>query len=319
MTSSLAAAGGALVTVIAAALALEFLLPATAARAWIALIRRIAGLRTHRIKLADATLEYLEGGSGEPLLLIHGFGGDKDNFSLVAPFLTRYFRVIAPDLPGFGNASRDPAAGYRVADQVRRLHEFIARLNPGRVHLGGNSMGGFIAAQYAATYPDEVATLWLLDPAGTQVALQTSLMREFTTTGRIPLLVAEESAYAALLEVATHRPSFVPPSIGRILARRAVTDFGLHTSIFRQISEESPLLEPVLPSIRAPSLIVWGAEDRVLNPEAAADMAALIPASRLIVMAGVGHLPMVERPRRVARDFLAFQLECRNQSRQSKC
>ena len=125
--SSLSAAGGLLVTVITAALAFEFLLPATAARAWIALIRQIAGLRTHRIELADATLEYLDGGSGEALLLIHGFGGDKDNFSLVAPFLTRHFRVIAPDLPGFGNASRDPAARYRIADQVRRLHELIAR------------------------------------------------------------------------------------------------------------------------------------------------------------------------------------------------
>lgn len=319
MTTPIAAAGGLLAAVIAAALAFEFLLPASAARAWLALIRRAGGLRTHRIDLADASTEYLDGGAGEPLVLIHGFGGDKDNFSLVAPFLTRHFRVIAPDLPGFGAASRDPTSAYRIGDQVRRLHEFIERLDLGRVHLGGNSMGGFICAQYAATYPDEVASLWLLDPAGTKVALGTPLMREFTATGRIPLLVADEAAYGELLDVATHRSSFVPHSVGRVLARRAVADFELHTSIFRQIREESPLLEPVLPSIRAPSLIVWGAEDKLLNPEAAAVMAGLIPGSRRIVMPGVGHLPMVERPRRVARDYLAFQLECRNVSRLSKC
>lgn len=319
MTTPLAVALWLLVAAIAGVLAFELLLPTTAARAWIALIRRAAGLQRRRVDLADASLEYLTGGCGEPLVLIHGFGGDKDNFSLLAPFLTRHFCLVVPDMAGFGDATRDPTADYRIGEQVRRLHEFVKRLYLGRIHLGGNSMGGFIAAEYAATYPEEVASLWLLDPAGSKPALDTPLMRHFLTTGRIPLLVADEAAYGELLAVATHRWSFVPCSVARVLARRAVADFKLHTSIFRQIREESPLLEAVLPSIRSPSLIVWGAEDRVLNPKAGPVMAGLIPGSRLIVMPGVGHLPMIERPRRVARDYLAFQLECRNESRLSKC
>jgi len=315
LTTTVAAAGGLLAALIAVALGFEYLLPAMAGRTWLALIRRAAGLRTRRIDLADASLEYLDGGGGEPLVLVHGFGGDKDNFSFIAPFLTRSYRVIAPDVPGFGAASRDFAVRYRIGDQVRRLHELVERLGLGRVHLGGNSMGGFIAAEYAATYPEEVASLWLLDPAGTEVALHTPLMREFSATGRIPLLVANEAAYGDLLDVATHRWSFVPHSIRWMLARRAVVDFALHSVIFQQIHEQSPLLEPVLPSIRAPTLIVWGAEDKVLNPEAGPVMLGLIPRSRLITIPGVGHLPMIEQPRQVARDYRAFQSQRRNESR----
>jgi len=180
-------------------------------------------------------------------------------------------------------------------------------------------MGGFIAAEYAATYPECVASLWLLDPAGTKVALETPLMRHFLATGRIPLLVPTMADYRELLNVATHRRSFVPHSVARVLARRAVADFELHTSIFRQIREESPLLEHILPTILAPTLIVWGAEDRVLNPAAAEVMATLIAGSQLIVMPRVGHLPMVERPRRVAIDYLAFQDALHHRSVPPQC
>ena len=307
MTVFVAGAAGLLAAVAVVLLALDILWPAAAAQFWIASIRRAGGLRRYRSRLTDASLEYLDGGRGEPLLLVHGFGGDKDNFSLTAPFLTPHFRVIAPDMPGFGAASRDPTASYRIGDQVARLHEFVHQLGLGRTHLGGSSMGGFIAMQYAMTYPQDVASLWLLDPAGTQAAHDTAMMRHYLATGQIPLLAPNEAAYATLLEVATYRRALVPRSVTRSLARRAVADFSLHTEIFRQIVAESPLLEAALPALCVPTLLVWGAEDRVLNPAAASLMARLIPACRLVLMPGVGHLPMVERPRRAARDYIAFR------------
>ncbi len=289
-----------------AALVLEYAAPAVAARGWLTLERARARLRVRRAAIPGSAIPYLDGGRGEPLVLVHGFGGDKDNFTRIARFLTPHFHVVAPDLPGFGDAGRDPDTDYGIGAQVGRLRAFLEALGLGRAHLGGNSMGGYIAAQYAATYPNDVRSLWLLDAAGTAAAGDTELFREYAATGEFVLLVRTEADFAALLGAAMHCAPWAPPSLLRVLARRAVVDSALHRRIFRDISLGSPSLEPLLPSIAAPCLIVWGREDRILNPAAAAIMQALIPRSAVVVMEDTGHLPMIERPRATARDFLRF-------------
>ena len=146
------------------------LAPMAAARVGLALERLRSGLRLRRAGVAGADMPYLEGGKGEPLVLLHGFAGDKDNFTRIARFLTPHYRVICPDLAGFGDAARDPQAGHSIPEQAERLRALLDRIAPGKVHLGGNSMGGFIAAQFAAAWPERVASLWLLDAAGTQAS-----------------------------------------------------------------------------------------------------------------------------------------------------
>jgi pimeloyl-ACP methyl ester carboxylesterase len=284
----------------------DFLAPRRMARRWLALERARAGLTQRCAEVAGFAMPYLEGGRGEPLVLVHGFGGDKDNFTRLSHFLVARFRVVAPDLPGFGEASRDPLARYHIDAQVERLHAFIGQLGLGAVHLGGSSMGGFIAAQYAATYPDAVRNLWLIDAAGCAVARDTAIITRYLQSGEMPLLVRREADYGALLRAVMHRRPLLPHSLRRELARRAVADYALHSRIFREIGLESPTLEERYGAIRAPTLIVWGREDRILNPAAAEPMRMLIPSSRVVLADDTGHLPMIERPRATARDFLAF-------------
>lgn len=286
--------------------ALEFLAPRWMARRWLALERARAGLRERRAQIAGFSMPYLEGGLGEPLVLVHGFGGDKDNFTRIARLLTPRFRVIAPDLPGFGEATRDLTARYHIDAQVERLRAFIAQLGLGAVHLGGSSMGGFIAAQLAATYPAEVRSLWLLDAAGALVARDTEIINRYIATGEMALLVRREADYGALLKAVAHRAPLLPHSLRLTLARRAVADYALHSRIFREIGVESPQLDERYSAIRAPTLIVWGRDDRILNPAAGEVMRTRVPRSRLVLMEGTGHLPMIERPGATAADFLAF-------------
>jgi len=300
------------VLTLAAALAIlaivvgEYVVPASMARAWVGLMRAVARVHPRGVRVAAERVPYLEGGRGAAVVLIHGFGGDKDNFTRIAPYLTPQLRVIAPDLAGFGESARTADADYRIAAQVERLRSFLQALGVRRAHFGGNSMGGFIAAEYATRYPDEVASLWLLDPAGTAAALDTAMVREYIRSGEIPLLVREPRDYGALLAAALHRPAFIPPSLRTVLARRAAADYALHTRIFRQVRFDSPLIEPMLPAIRAPTLIVWGQQDIVLSPSAAQVMCSAIPHCEVELMPEVGHLPMVERPRACARRYLRF-------------
>ena len=121
-------------------------------------LRRLAGLQAKTIRVQGQTFPYLVGGSGDPLVLVHGFTADKDTWGAVARHLTAQYTVIAPDLPGFGDTVRDPNANYSLDTQVENLRVFVQSMGLKRVHLGGNSMGGVVAV-YAAKYPQEVASL----------------------------------------------------------------------------------------------------------------------------------------------------------------
>jgi len=277
-----------------------------AAGLWLALERRRAGLKVLRADVAGFAMPYLEGGRGDTIVLIHGFGGDKDNFTRIARHLSAHFHVVIPDLPGFGDASREPDARYDIASQVARLHTFTRALGLGRIHLCGNSMGGFIAAQYAATYAASIRSLWLLDAAGFEGAFETPAIRRYAETGETVLLVRSRRGFDELMSTVMHRRAWVPPAVLHALADRGIRDRPLHERIFGEIGSGSPTLEVVAAAISAPTLIVWGRNDRILNPNVAAHMLASIAGSELSLLEDTGHLPMVERPRRVAADFLRF-------------
>ncbi len=284
------------------------LAPIPMARLCMGLDRWRCGLSVRSCVIDGFQVPYLEGGRGAPLLLIHGFGGDKDNFTRVAKYLTPHYRVIIPDLPGFGDAGRDPAGAYGIADQVARMRALLAQLGIQRVHLGGSSMGGFIAIQLAAEHPELVASVWLLDPLGTAAAYETAIAREYQASGRIPLLLTCERDFPALLSATTSNTPFIPPSLRTALARRAAADFALHTRIMRELSATAPL-ETRYRDLTTPAYIVWGAEDQILSPAGAAATAQLFSDHRVNLMPKLGHLPMLEAPKRSALDYLAFRRE----------
>lgn len=268
--------------------------------------RRISGLSTKTATVDGFDMPYLDGGQGQVLLLIHGFGGDKDNFTRIARFLTPHYRVIIPDLPGFGEASRDPKASYTMADQVGRIHSFIGQLGIRRLHLGGNSMGGFISAQFCAPYGHMVDSVWLLDPGGTLASHSSQILLHYEKTGENPLLVRRVEDFNDAIRASTHKTPFLPGFARVALGRRAVADFELHTRIMRDMAG-SPLLENTFQPMPTPALIVWGKEDQILNPAGAESYRKLFPDSQLILMDRIGHLPMLEDPAQTANDYLRYR------------
>ena len=125
-----------------------------------------SGLKRRTVQVGDHRIVYSEGGRGEPVVLLHGFGASSDSWNRFAKPLIKRYRVIAPDQPGWGASTRLETASYGYPAQVKRLHQFLSALGLKRVHLVGHSMGGFIASAYAARYPDEVITLGLIAPHG---------------------------------------------------------------------------------------------------------------------------------------------------------
>ena len=284
-------------------------LPVPSTEFAINLERRMSGLEHRQLTLPDGThYDYLIGGQGEPLLLLHGFGANKDNFTRIARQLTPHYQVIIPDHIGFGESSRPANVDYRADAQAERLHQFMQQLGGGQIqhfHLGGSSMGGHIALAYAARYPTEVDSLWLLDPGGVWSAPKAEAFEIEQKTGVFPLLVSTVEDYQRVYEMAMSKPPYVPAPMLAVMAQPSIDNRALEAQIFEQISNDP--IEERAKQITAPALIVWGTEDRLLSPKAGEILHALMPNSQLLYMQGIGHLPMLEDIKQTATDYLAFR------------
>jgi len=284
-----------------------YLAPEKATKLAINLERKHSGLTRKEINLpGDLHYVYLEGGQGEPLVLLHGFGADKDNFTRVARFLTPHYRVIIPDHIGFGESSHPQDADYSAGVQAVRIRTLAKALGITKLHLGGNSMGGHISMMYAALYPDEVKSLWLLDPAGIWSAPPSEFQKIITTTGENPLMARSEDEFAKIFAFVMADPPFIPRPILNVIAQERIRNYELEKRILKEIAADSA--EKYVAGLKIPALIVFGNKDRVINPATADILRKLMRRSEIIIMPGVGHVPMLEQPRKSADDYLKFRV-----------
>jgi pimeloyl-ACP methyl ester carboxylesterase len=296
----------ALCIMIIAAVGFLYLAPAKALGLAYGAERWRAGLVKKEITLPGGLrYVYLEGGKGEPLMLLHGFGADKENFTRVARYLTPHYHVIIPDHIGFGESAHPADADYASTVQVERLRALARALGIKELHLGGSSMGGQFSLFYAAMYPGEVKSLWLLDPGGVWSAKESDVRKIVRETGRNPLMAKTEDEFAQLFKFAMSDPPFIPRPLLNVMAQDRIKNFSLEERIFKQASIDS--VEDRIRGSKVPALIVWGDKDRAINVAAAEILHKLMPKSKVIIMKGIGHLPMVERPRESAEDYLKFR------------
>ena len=270
--------------------------------------RSAAGLEQHSINVNGLRIEYLEGGKGDTLVLIHGFGANKDNWTRFAKHLTSHFRVIAPDLPGFGESSLAPDGVYTIRVQAERLKAFVQTLGIKSLHLGGNSMGGNIAGAYASLYPEDLKSLLLIAPGGIVSSEPSEMFRRLKDGKPNPLVAESIEDYERLLDFVFVKRPFIPRAIKKYLIQEAIEHQSLNRKIFKQLrsSVDDPPLETMLKNLPVPTLIVWGEQDRVLHVSGAKILEAVMPNAKTEIMDAVGHLPMIEKPEETAGLYLGF-------------
>jgi len=273
--------------------------------------RQRAGLELQSAVVDGETWHYLDGGSPDApvLLLLHGFGGDKDNWTRFSRTLVENYRVIAPDLPGFGDSARHADWDYSLPAQRDRLAGFVAALELSPLHIGGNSMGGHLSALYTHAHPEQVLSLALLNNGGID-APDLSEMALALGRGENPLVLGSPDDFDRLLSFASHKRPFVPWPAKGVLAEKIFEDAAFNRYIFKALRDERYVpLEPLLGDIRQPTLIIWGEFDRVLDVSSIEVMQPLLPQAEVIVMPDTGHLPMLERPAATAAHYLEFLAE----------
>ena len=292
--------------VIISLIAFVYVAPIRAVHMAINATRRQSGLVRKDIPLPNGMYyAYLEGGQGEPLMLLHGFGGNKDTFTRVSRFLVKRYRVIIPDIIGFGESARPRQADYSLPAQVERLRALAQALNLTNLHLGGNSMGGQIALLYAALHPTEVNSLWLLSPSVAKSSFKSDIFTVMAESGHNPLLARNVKEFEEVMALGMSKPPFIPKPMLNVLAQERIENAVLEERILNIILDNP--VEDQIRGMETPTLIVFGNEDRIISIETANVLSKLLPNSKVVVVQNAGHVPMFEKPQQCANDYLAFR------------
>jgi pimeloyl-ACP methyl ester carboxylesterase len=280
-----------------------------------------------RVAGADLLVRRTPGppGGGEPALYVHGLGGASTNWTDYAGLLATRLDGEALDLPGFGDSGPAPV-GYGPAEHARIVVAYLDQRRGRPVHLVGNSLGGVVSVLVAALRPDLVRTLTLVSPAmpwlrprrGSDLAVPMLLLPGIGTYAqkRLEALPAERRA-AGVIELCFAHPELVPrnrqeEAIAEISRRQGLPWAGdAFTRSLRGLARSyfaggARSLWSQARSICAPTLVVWGTEDRLVPVALAPRVAAEIPDSRLLVLPDVGHVAQLESPETTARATLAL-------------
>ena len=278
----------------------------TIARMLLALDRAGAGLRQHEIQVDDHRIVYSDGGKGETVLLLHGFGAESGSWNRAAKFLTKSYRVIVPCLPGWGTSTRLAGASYAYPEQVERVHRFVQEMKLTRFHLAGHSMGGGIATRYAARYPGEVATLGLIAAHGliepNPCALRCALERGEQNW----LVVRSHQDFETLMTHLFVKRPYAPRVVVKYLEQDAIRKCEQNRKIFDGLQKNDPPLIDQLAKIQAPALVIWGDHDELVDVSATEVFKRGIRSSQVLILKNSGHMPLVENPRECAEAYLAF-------------
>ncbi|MEV0569631.1 alpha/beta hydrolase [Dactylosporangium sp. NPDC050588] len=269
----------------------------------------------------------------EPAVYVHGLGGSSTNWTDLAGVLAGRLDGQAIDLPGFGYS--DPARSYSLAAMASHIVRWVEHSDRGPVHLFGNSMGGAAVVVAAALRPDLVRSLTLISPAMPFLDPRRSLQGPI-----VPLLLLPNAAKLAARRMSSMEPEALAsmviescyadptryPEQRRLEAieearRRHLVPWyaeayvgslrGLVSSFLRAYLPGEGSMWKMAARIKAPTLVIAGRQDRLVDIRTAPQVARLIPDSRLMMLEGVGHVAQMEVPRTVARAVFGMLDELR--------
>jgi pimeloyl-ACP methyl ester carboxylesterase len=258
-----------------------------------------------QIEVAGLRIAYERVGEGPPLVLLHGFvGGSRGTWRRQIEGLSDAFTVIAWDAPGSGRSS-DPPESFRMPDYAECLAGFLDALGLERPHVAGLSFGGALALELYRRRPTIPTTLVL---AGAYAGWSGSLPPELVEQR------LRQSLQSADLPPDQFVAAMIPTMFSESASGERVEEFAAAVSEFRPAGFRAMArslaqadLRDVLPRIEVPTLLLYGDKDVRAPLNVAEDLQLAIPTSRLVVLAGVGHVSSVEAPERFnseVRDFL---------------
>lgn len=258
-----------------------------------------AGIHSRSMIVDGYEVRYVEGGAGQPVVLIHGLGSQgPQDWQKLLPILVRAgYHVYAPDLLGYGRSAKPTDHSYSIPEEAKFVESFLAANHLTGVALGGVSMGGWVAATVALDDPQVVSKLLLVDSAGMSFKLS------FDQALFTPQTTAQVDQLFAV--VALDAPP-LPQFIKEAFVRRSKRDGWVVQRALASMFAGNDFLDAKFPALKMPTLLVWGKQDAITPISLAESMHSAAPQSVLAVYDRCGHVAVVACMNRIAPTILDF-------------
>jgi len=257
----------------------------------------------HTIRYLDYSLHEDKTNSNKTLILLHGIGASAERWSRVIPTLSRYYRIIVPDIIGFGYSDK-PAVEYTMDFFIDGFFKvFLENLGIPKANIIGSSFGGHVATEFAIRFNHMVEKLVLVSPAG-MMKTSTPTLDRYIMAALYPVY---EHVYEAFSEMAYDSHNAVNEEIVMDFVNRMRLTNAKYAFMSTVLGiRYAPKLQGRLSKITAPTLLVWGDNDRMIPVQYAKEYTDEIPENKLVVVKNCGHTPYVERPITFNRIVLRF-------------
>ncbi len=262
-----------------------------------------ARLLDEKFILVDGNkIRYLDSSSDRPvLILLHGLGASAERWEYVVPILQKYFRVIVPDLIGFGLSDK-PLVDYTPQLFTKFLEHFITILKIPKTHIIGSSLGGQIAAEYASQNDNHIDKLILVSPAGVMKS-STPALDTYIMAALYPNFEGVKNAF----KIMAGSPKNIEVKIIKGFVKRMQTPNAkmAFMSTLLGLKNSKPITQK-LRSIVVPTMIIWGVRDPVIPIKYADKFVSAIHDCRFVRLDYCGHSPYAEDPDRFCSIVLDF-------------
>ncbi|MEL6591980.1 MAG: alpha/beta hydrolase [Bacteroidota bacterium] len=263
------------------------------------------------LEIDHALVHYRDEGQGPPILLLHGTFASLHTFDGWVTQLKTDYRLIRLDLPGFGLSEVTEDHVYSMSRYLHIIETLLNELGMDRVSIAGNSLGGWLAWEFALDYPERVERLVLIDAAGVEIhrhiPLPVRLARLPFAKKFAPLFINRPTIKHFIREVYADPSRITPEVIDRyyeLFAREGNPEAFL-TIVNSKFEDRADQL----PKIDVPTLIIWGEQDNWLPLSNAYHFLNVMPNAKLIIYEDLGHIPMEEAPEETAQDLDEFMIE----------
>lgn len=272
----------------------------------LSLERKLSKLEPKTIQVGKLPVSYLERpGSGETIVMLHGFGADKDNWVRFARYIPREYRIIAVDLPGHGDNARDLKTTYSIDYITDGFADTVTALHLDRFHLVGNSMGGYVGTLYSSDHPGKVLSLCLIDPAGAK-SPQPSDRELALMRGVNPLVPKTKAEFDELLTYGFHKQPFMPWPARTVLAEKYMERSEFNQKLWNDVWENRLDIADYFENLTMPVLLFWGDKDRIIHISTVSVFEKGIPQIKTVIFRDCGHMPMLEIPKETAHIYTSF-------------
>jgi len=261
---------------------------------------KLANVTVAQVQLKDHNISYYHGGSGDPVILLHGFGGSKENWNKMSVELTKQHKVYALDLPGFGDTAAIKKQ-YSIEDYRDIVISFIKALDLKKVKLVGHSTGGLVAASTAVNSQELIFKLWLISPLGAEGDFESEMTKKLKE-GKNILIPKDIEEFENLLAHLFFKIPFIPSKVIEYVGNRSILSNSFLEKTFTATHgfsngtiNISPTLNQLLSLFDSEIFLTWGKEDTILSYRGGVQLKKEIPRIHLDIQEDVGHMSLIEK------------------------